>query len=76
MTVESPLVRQWILLRTLCARRYGATVKEMAEELGVSERTVRRDLETFQRSGFRWRKSLRNTGEKNGESNRERTSRA
>ncbi|MFO7907215.1 MAG: helix-turn-helix transcriptional regulator [Planctomycetota bacterium] len=52
MTVESPLVRQWILLRTLCARRYGATVKEMAEELGVSERTVRRDLETFQQSGF------------------------
>lgn len=52
MTEESPLVRQWILLRTLCSRRYGATVKEMAEEMGVSERTIRRDLDTFQQSGF------------------------
>jgi len=43
MTDESPLVRQWILLRTLCARRYGATVKEMAEEMQVSEKTIRRD---------------------------------
>jgi proteasome accessory factor B len=52
MTEESPLVRQWILLRTLCSRRYGATVKEMAEEMGGSEKTIRRDLETFQKSGF------------------------
>ena len=36
MPGESPLVRQWILLRTLCARRYGATVAEMIEEMGVS----------------------------------------
>ncbi len=32
MPGESPLVRQWILLRTLCARHYGATVAEMIEE--------------------------------------------
>ncbi len=52
MPGESPLVRQWILLRTLCARRYGATVAEMIEEMGVSDKTVRRDLETFQKAGF------------------------
>lgn len=49
---QSPLIRQWILLRALCARGYGATVKELAEELGVGEKTIRRDLETFQTAGF------------------------
>ncbi|NQU21309.1 MAG: WYL domain-containing protein [Candidatus Nealsonbacteria bacterium] len=52
MPGDSPLVRQWILLRMLCARRYGATVAEMIEEMGVSDKTVRRDLETFQKAGF------------------------
>jgi predicted DNA-binding transcriptional regulator YafY len=52
MTEASPLVRQWILLRTLCARHYGATVKELSTEMGVSEKTIRRDLETFQTAGF------------------------
>ena len=52
MPEESPLVRQWILLRTLCARHYGATVKEMAREMNVSQKTIRRDLETFQKAGF------------------------
>jgi proteasome accessory factor B len=46
------LVRQWVLLRTLCARHHGATVKELAEELSVSEKTIRRDLQTFQEAGF------------------------
>ncbi len=52
MPGESPLVRQWILLRMLCARRYGATVAEISEEMGVSDTTVRRDRETFQKAGF------------------------
>ena len=52
MSERPPLVRQWVLLRTLCARRYGCTVKEIGEELGVSQNTVRRDLETFQQAGF------------------------
>ena len=34
MPDEPPLVRQWILLRTLSARRHGATVKELGKELG------------------------------------------
>jgi len=52
MSDQSPLLRQWLLLRSLCARRQGMTVKEMAAEQGVSEKTVRRDLETFQQVGF------------------------
>ena len=52
MSDKPPLVRQWVLLRTLCARRYGTTVKEMAREMGVSTKTIRRDLETFQQVGF------------------------
>ncbi|HDY66059.1 MAG TPA: hypothetical protein ENH84_07510 [Phycisphaerae bacterium] len=35
MPEESPLVRQWILLRTLGSRHYGATVKELAEEMAA-----------------------------------------
>lgn len=64
MTDESPLVRQWILLRTLCSRRYGATVKEMAEEMQVSEKTIRRDLDTFQQSGFPLAESIEDHGRK------------
>jgi len=52
MPQDSPLVRQWVLLRTLCARHYGVTIKEMAQETGVSEKTIRRDLEMFQQAGF------------------------
>src|SRR5690606_8594959 len=38
------VIRQWTLLRDLWERRYGRTVDELAELLGVSTRTVRRDL--------------------------------
>jgi proteasome accessory factor B len=50
---EQPsLVRQWILLRTLCARRLGASVRELAKEMGVCDKTVRRDLESLREAGF------------------------
>ena len=39
-------------MRTLCSRHYGVTIKDMVHELGVSEKTIRRDLETFQAAGF------------------------
>ena len=52
MSEETPLVRQWIMLRKLSALHYGATVKEMVDEMGVSEKTIRRDLESFQRAGY------------------------
>jgi len=52
MVRDTPLVRQWLLIKMLAARRYGLTVREMAEELGVNERTIRRDLQTFLAVGF------------------------
>ena len=61
---ESPLVRQWILLRTLASRKYGATVKELAGEAGVSIKTIRRDLETFQTAGFPLREVVGDFGRK------------
>jgi predicted DNA-binding transcriptional regulator YafY len=48
----SPLIRQWLLLRTLCARHHGLTVQELVAEMEVGERTIRRDLEAFQTAGF------------------------
>jgi proteasome accessory factor B len=64
MTEATPLVRQWILLRTLCARHYGATVKELSAEMGVSEKTIRRDLETFQTAGFPLAETVEEFGRK------------
>lgn len=52
MNGHSPTERQWILIRTLVSRRYGATVKELAETLSVSLKTIRRDLELLQGLGF------------------------
>jgi len=64
MNDESPLIRQWILLRTLASRKYGATVKELAQEAGVSIKTIRRDLETFQTAGFSLREVTGDFGRK------------
>ncbi|MEX2140459.1 MAG: WYL domain-containing protein [Pirellulales bacterium] len=52
MSEQNSLVRQWILLRTLSSRRDGVTVKEIALELGVCDKTVRRDLVAFAAAGF------------------------
>jgi predicted DNA-binding transcriptional regulator YafY len=52
MSDESALVRQWRLLKLLSSRHYGATVKELADEMQVVEKTIRRDLQTFQQVGF------------------------
>ena len=51
-SIDSPLVRQWILLREISSRHFGLTIKEMASDHGVSQRTIRRDLVTLQRVGF------------------------
>ena len=64
MNDESPLIRQWILLKTLASRKYGATVKELAQEAGVSVKTIRRDLETFQTAGFPLREVVGDFGRK------------
>ncbi len=52
MSRQSALVRQWTILRTLSSRHYGVTVRELADELNVSTKTIRRDLETFALAGF------------------------
>jgi hypothetical protein len=52
MSDNPPLLRQWLLLKTLSARHHGATVAEMATELSVTEKTVRRDLKAFCDVGF------------------------
>lgn len=52
MRDETCLRRQWSLLRSLSSRHYGLTLREIARELGVSERTIRRDLAVFRDVGF------------------------
>lgn len=47
-----PPERQWIILRTLAARRFGATVRELSEEFDVSQKTIRRDLSLLKDLGF------------------------
>jgi proteasome accessory factor B len=64
MADQLPLVRQWVLLRTLCSRRYGVTIREMVQELGVSEKTIRRDLETFQAAAFPLKETVGEFGRK------------
>jgi DeoR-like helix-turn-helix domain len=49
---QTSIERQWILLRTLVARRHGISVRDMAREAKVAEKTIRRDLQLFQKLGF------------------------
>jgi predicted DNA-binding transcriptional regulator YafY len=56
----------------LFARRRGVTVREMAHEMSVGQKTIRRDLELFRRAGMpvegttgqRGRKTWRVTGQR------------
>ncbi len=52
MPDDVPVLRQWKLLRILSVRKYGVTVREMAQEMGVGEKTIRRDLAQFRDLGF------------------------
>jgi predicted DNA-binding transcriptional regulator YafY len=51
MPDATPIKRQWTLLRSLSSRQYGLTVREMAAEAGVNDKTIRRDLELFRAIG-------------------------
>lgn len=44
--------RQWKLLRMLQTRGEGVPLAQLAEEVGVSERTIQRDFEVLQELGF------------------------
>lgn len=46
------VVRQWQILRRLAAARTGNNLYALAGYLGVSTRTIRRDLEALQAAGF------------------------
>jgi predicted DNA-binding transcriptional regulator YafY len=49
---NAEVIRQWKLLRTLDAHRHGATVDDLATELGVTKRTIWRDMAALQEVGF------------------------
>ena len=52
MNDYTSIERQWILLRTLVVRRHGISIRDMAHEAKVAEKTIRRDLRLFQKLGF------------------------
>lgn len=64
MSRGSSLVRQWILLKTLASRAGGATLAELADELEVSSKTIRRDLTVFLDGGFPIREHAEEFGRK------------
>lgn len=47
-----PIESQWLILKTLASRRFGVTVKELAEEHQTSLKTIRRDLQFLNELGF------------------------
>ena len=46
------IVRQLDILRTMQARHYGVSVRELADEYNVDRRTIQRDLEDLREAGF------------------------
>lgn len=52
MPRNQEVIRQWKVLHALEASRHGATIAAMADELGVTTRTIRRDLAALQEAGF------------------------
>ena len=48
---NAEVIRQWRILKRIEAGRY-TTARDLAEEHGVTERTIRRDLEALQEAGF------------------------
>jgi proteasome accessory factor B len=46
------VIRQWRVLHVLESSRHGAAIDGLASELGVTTRTIRRDLAALQEAGF------------------------
>ncbi|MCB9926467.1 MAG: WYL domain-containing transcriptional regulator [Planctomycetaceae bacterium] len=63
-TGSSQLVRQWLLLKKLCASHSGKTVAELSSELEVNAKTIRRDLTVFHDAGFPIEESTGPSGRK------------
>jgi predicted DNA-binding transcriptional regulator YafY len=51
MAEDPTMARHWNLMRMLGTRRLGVTVRELARELGVADKTIRRDLDFLRRMG-------------------------
>ena len=52
MPDQPEILRHRMLLRTLAARRQGATLRELAADYGVNQKTIHRDLLLLRRLGF------------------------
>lgn len=52
MPRNQEVIRQWKVLHALEASRHGVTIEAMASEVGVTTRTIRRDLAALQEAGF------------------------
>lgn len=64
MSDTRQIVRQLDILRELAARTYGATLQKLADETGVSKRTIQRDLNTLSDVGFIIEEEVRDRGKK------------
>jgi len=49
---NAEVIRQWQILREVESRRTGVTIHELAKQVKVSTRTIRRDLQALQEAGF------------------------
>jgi predicted DNA-binding transcriptional regulator YafY len=52
MSRGDQLIRQWGILNLIEARHYGITIEMLAQEVGCTTRTIRRDLEALELTGF------------------------
>lgn len=52
MPRNQEVIRQWRILHALESSRHGVTIDAMASEVGVTTRTIRRDLAALQEAGF------------------------
>ncbi len=52
MPRNQEVIRQWKVLHALEATRHGVAIDAMAKEVGVTTRTIRRDLAALQEAGF------------------------
>jgi predicted DNA-binding transcriptional regulator YafY len=49
---NAEMIRQWEILRMLESSRFGRTIQELADDRGVTTRTIRRDLAALEEAGF------------------------
>lgn len=49
---NAEVIRQWQILRSIESSRTGVTIHSLAEQAGVTTRTIRRDLQALQEAGF------------------------